>query len=54
VIGSALVALNIHKVKAELGIPDEYSAIAPIVVGIPEGETMATRRKAPFVLSWKQ
>jgi nitroreductase len=54
VIGSAVVALNIHKVKAELGIPDEYSAIAPIVVGKPEGETMATKRKAPFILSWKQ
>src|SRR5450759_2748313 len=34
VIGSAVAALNIHNVKAELGISDEYSAIAPIVVGV--------------------
>jgi nitroreductase len=54
VIGSAVAALNIHKVKTELGIPDEYSAIAPIVVGIPSGETRATSRKEPLILSWKK
>jgi nitroreductase len=54
VIGSAVAALNIHKVKAELGIPDEYSAIAPIVVGVPGGETPATSRKEPLILSWKK
>jgi nitroreductase len=54
VIGSAVAALNIHKVKTELGIPDEYSAIAPIVVGVPSGETQATSRKEPFILSWKK
>ncbi|HUV98867.1 MAG TPA: nitroreductase family protein [Gallionella sp.] len=53
VIGSAVAALNIHKVKAELGIPDEYSAIAPIVVGVPSGETQATSRKNPKILFWK-
>lgn len=54
VIGSAVAALNIRKVKAELGIPDEYSAIAPIVVGIPSGETKASPRKGPTILSWKK
>ena len=54
VIGSAVAALNIHKVKTELGIPDEYSAIAPIVVGVPSGETRATSRKDPKVLLWKK
>ncbi|MGB9094129.1 MAG: nitroreductase family protein [Gallionella sp.] len=54
VIGSAVAALNIHKVKAELGIPDEYSAIAPVVVGVPGGETTATSRKEPKILSWKK
>jgi nitroreductase len=54
VIGSAVAALNIHKVKTELGIPDEYSAIAPIVVGVPSGETEATSRKEPMILSWKK
>jgi hypothetical protein len=54
VIGSAVVALNIHKVKAELGIPDDYSAIAPIIVGVPGGDTQATSRKEPVILSWKK
>ncbi len=54
VIGSAVAALNIHKVKTELGIPDEYSAIAPIVVGVPSGETQATSKKEPLILSWKK
>jgi nitroreductase len=54
VIGSAVAALNIHKVKTELGIPDEYSAIAPIAVGVPSGETQATSRKEPLILSWKK
>jgi len=54
VIGSAVAALNIHKVKTELGIPDEYSAIAPIVVGVPSGETRAISRKDPKVLLWKK
>jgi nitroreductase len=54
VIGSAVAALNIHKVKAELGIPDEYSAIAPVVVGVPSGETSATSRKEPNILFWKK
>ena len=54
VIGSAVAALNIHKTKAELGIPDEYSAIAPIVVGVPSGDTQATSRKEPLILSWKK
>lgn len=54
VIGSAVAALNIHKVKAELGIPDEYSAIAPIVVGVPTGNTPASSRNEPLILSWKK
>lgn len=54
VIGSAVAALNIHKVKTELGIPDEYSVIAPIVVGVPGGETQAPSRKEPLILSWKK
>jgi nitroreductase len=54
VIGSAVAALNIHKVKTELGIPDEYSVIAPIVVGFPSGETQAASRNEPLILSWKK
>lgn len=53
VIGSAVAAMNIRKMKTELGIPDEYSAIVPIIVGVPSGETDATSRNPPLVLAWK-
>jgi len=53
VIGSALQALDLPEVKAEVGIPAEYSAIAPIIVGVPAGEGAPSARKAPHVLVWK-
>lgn len=54
VIGSAVAVLNMHEVKTELGISDEYSAIAPIVVGVPGEEPRASSRKEPLILSWKK
>lgn len=54
VIGSSVVALNGGKVKTELlDIPSEYSVIAPIVVGVPSGETPVVSRNPPLVLAWK-
>jgi len=53
VIGSALPALNTPDVKAEIGIPAEFSAVVPIIVGVPSGETPLTPRKEPRVLFWK-
>ena len=53
VVGSVASVLNIRKVKSELGIPDEYAAIAPIIVGVPSEETAPTSRKEPLILSWK-
>ena len=52
VIGSAQEALNTPEVKAMLGIPEAYKAIAPVIVGVPEGETSASPRKPPLVLAW--
>ena len=54
VIGSALAALNLPDVKAELGVPAEFSAIAPIIVGIPADAAVASPRREPEVLAWKQ
>jgi nitroreductase len=54
VIGSAVSTLNIRTVKADLGIPEEYTVIAPIIVGVPREETAATSRNEPLVLAWKQ
>lgn len=52
VIGSALGALNLPDVRAELGIPSEFAAIAPIIVGVPSGGTPATSRKDARILFW--
>jgi nitroreductase len=54
VIGSSVTALNIPEMKAKLGIPAEFNAVAPIIVGVPSGETPATLRKKPLILAWKQ
>jgi nitroreductase len=53
VIGFAVPALNTAKIKTELGIPPECVAIAPIIVGVPSGETPRTTRKEPDILAWK-
>ena len=53
VIGFAVPALNTAALKAELGIPAECTAIAPIIVGVPSGETPRTTRKEPDILAWK-
>jgi nitroreductase len=53
IIGAAVPALNTPDIKAELGIPDELTPIAPIIVGVPSGETLPTARKEPEVLFWK-
>jgi len=52
VIGSAATGLNRPESKAELDIPADYSVVAPIIVGFPDGETEPTPRKAARVLAW--
>jgi len=54
VIGSALLAIDIPEVKAGLGIPGNYSAVAPIIVGYPRGETPPSPRKVPLIFSMKE
>jgi len=53
VVGSALAALNLPDVKSDLGLADDYVAIAPIIVGLPAGATPATPRKEPRIVLWK-
>lgn len=53
VIGSAASALNLPDVKHELGIPPETTAVAPIIVGKPRGETQTSARNAPQVVAWR-
>ncbi|HEY7985360.1 MAG TPA: nitroreductase family protein [Methylophilaceae bacterium] len=51
IVGTALPVLNVPEIKAEFGIPAEYSAIAPIIIGYPSAETLPVSRKEPVVLS---
>jgi len=53
VIGSALVALQLPEVKRDLGIPAGFMPIAPIIVGVPSGDTPITSRKPPRVVAWR-
>ncbi len=53
VIGSSISTLNIRTVKTELGIPDEYIAVAPIIAGMPKEETRISSREEPLILAWK-
>jgi nitroreductase len=52
-IGLAQEWLNQPAGKRDLGIPDDYTVIAPIIVGYPRGETPPVARKAPEVLTWQ-
>lgn len=51
-IGSAVPALNTVDAKAELGIPLDVTAVAPIIVGVPSGSAAPVSRKDPEVLYW--
>ena len=52
-IGLAVEELNTPQWKFDLGVPKEMTVIAPIVVGLPAGETPPVSRKPPEILCWK-
>jgi len=52
-VGLAVPVLNSPEIKAELEIPPEFMAVAPIVVGVPVAGTSPTTRKEPRILCWK-
>jgi nitroreductase len=52
-IGSAVPTLNLASVKQELGIPDDVTAVVPIIVGVPADEDPRSDRREPQVLSWR-
>lgn len=51
VISSALTAFNVPAVKVKLRIPEDYSAVAPIIIGYPDEKTGPSTRKSPVVFS---
>lgn len=52
-IGSAIPMFNQPDVKAELGLPPEIIAVAPIVVGMPRQRPKIQPRRDPEILVWK-
>ena len=52
-IGFATPLLNQPKVKEELDIPADYSVVAPLIVGYPQGNLPPSPRNQPEVLFWK-
>lgn len=53
VIGLAVTALNTPEWKKELGISADMTAIAPIILGVPAGDTLPVSRKPSEILIWK-
>ena len=49
-IGFARPWLNLPKIKREIGIPANYTAVFPVVVGFPKGEMAAISRKEPEII----
>jgi nitroreductase len=52
-IGSAIPMFNLPDVKAELGLPPEIIAVAPIVVGTPRQRPKIQPRRDPEIVVWK-
>jgi nitroreductase len=50
VVASALPAMILPDVKAILGIPAGFTAIAPVIIGYPKAEAATSSRKAPLIL----
>ena len=51
-IGSALTAVNATDVKRSLGIPDDVTAVAAIVVGVPAHRPGPSPRRPPVIIEW--
>lgn len=50
VVASALPAMQLPDIKAALGIPDGFVAIAPVIIGYPKTKPASGTRKAPLIL----
>lgn len=52
-IGFLGFLLNTPEVKRELGVPEDYTAVAPLVVGYPAAPAAPVEKAAPAVLFWQ-
>ena len=53
-IGFAVGLLNTPEVKAELHLPPDGAAVAPLIVGYPKGESRPVPRADPKIVSWSR
>jgi nitroreductase len=53
-IGFSQPLLNSTEFKTELGIPSEYIAVAPLIVGYSEISPAKVSRKPPEILVWQE
>lgn len=51
-IGLSHPTLNAPEVKTELGVPQDYVVVAPIIVGYPDGDPPLVERRPPELLYW--
>lgn len=52
-IGFARPWLDLLETKREMGVPEHYNAVFPLVVGYPAGYTEPRPRDEPQIVSWK-
>ncbi|WP_414660289.1 nitroreductase family protein [Horticoccus sp. 23ND18S-11] len=51
-IGFARPWLDLPEIKRELGVPDHWVAVFPVVLGYPAGPVAPTPREEPDVANW--
>lgn len=52
-IGFARSWFDLLEIKRELGVPEHFAAVFPVVVGYPDGVAVPSSRGEPNVVSWK-
>lgn len=52
-IGFSMGYFGDEVVKRELGVPEDYAIVAPIILGYPAGPVPPVEKRAPEVLFWK-
>jgi nitroreductase len=52
-IGFSTWVLDSPDVKKQMGVPEDYKVVAPIIVGYPAGDIPAPEKNPPEVMYWK-